>query len=154
MSGRSDFTDDEWAALTEAPLLVMVTMFAAGEHGPISMVKESSAGARVITQPGNRGSASGLINEIIPVAQSKETRHDVGHPKGASMEEIVTGCLDKLSPAASALARLPGDEGAQVGAWLVDVAAAVAGAAKGVQDGERDAVTRIATLFGVPAPTL
>ena len=154
MSGKSDFTDDEWTAVSEAPLLVMVTMFSAGEHGPISMIKESSAGARVITQPGNRGAASGLIAEIIPDAQSKEARHDVGHPHGSSLEEIIATSLTKLEPAATALRKLPADEATEVGAWLADIAAAVAKAAKGVKDTERDTLAKIAAMFGVPAPTI
>src|SRR6476620_3947572 len=51
MTDKSAFTDDEWKALTEAPLLVTLALFAAGEHGPISMVKEASASARTIAHP-------------------------------------------------------------------------------------------------------
>ena len=153
MSSKADFTEDEWTLVSEAPLQVMVTMFAAGQHGPISTIKESKAGAMAITNPGNRGSASALIAEIIPAAQSKEARHDVGHPKGASIAEIVAAGIAKLEPVAAALAKLPGDEATQVGAWLVDIAAAVADAAKGTSDTEREAIAKIAAVFGVPAPT-
>lgn len=154
MSSKADFTEDEWAVVTHAPLQVLVTMFAAGEHGPISTVKESAAGAHAITQPGNRGAASGLIAEIVPVAQGKEARHDVGHPHGASMDQIVEKCLADLQPAAEALEKLPEDERSQIGGWLVDIGVAVAGAAKGVNDKERETLGRIATIFGVTAPTI
>ena len=153
MSTQADFTEDEWSAITEAPLQVMVTMFAAGEHGPISMIKESNAGAHALVQPGNHGSGSGLIAEIVPVAQGKEARHGVAHPKGHSITEVIDGCLAELAPAAAALAEL-GDEGKQVGTWLVDIGAAVAGAAKGVNDTERDTLAKIATAFGVSAPAI
>ena len=152
MSGQADFTDDEWTEITEAPLEVMVTMFAAGQHGPISTIKESSAGAHAITQPGNRGAASGLIAEIVPIAQGKEARHDVGHPHGDSVADLIQGCLDRLGPAATALGKLPADERSEVGAWLVDIAVAVAKAAKGVSDGERETIAKIAAIFGVTAP--
>lgn len=46
MTDRSMFSDDDWHALTDAPLLVTLAIFATGEHGPISMVKEASASAR------------------------------------------------------------------------------------------------------------
>ena len=62
--------------------------------------------------------------------------------------------MAKLQPAAAALAKLTGDEGAQVGAWLVDIGAAVAKAAKGVTDVERGALAKVAGVFGVPAPQL
>ena len=154
MSGQADFTEDEWTAIVEAPLEVMVTMFAAGQHGPISTLKESTAGARAIAQPGNRGAASGLIAEVIPAAQGKQARHDAGHPKGDSLAEIIDAGLAKLEPAATALAARPGDEVSGFGAWLVDIAVAVAQASKGVSDTERDAIERIAAAFGVPAPTI
>jgi len=154
MSGKSDFSDEEWTAVTDAPLLVMATMYLAGQHGPISTVKETSAGAHAIAQPGNRGSASGLIAEIIPVAESKQARHDVGHPHGGSVPDAIDASVDRLKPAAAALAKLPGDEPSQVGAWLVDIGAAVAGASKGVSDLERQTLARIASVLGVDAPAI
>jgi hypothetical protein len=152
MSGRSDFTDDEWAALTEAPLLVTITMFTAGQHGPISAIKESAAGARAIQNPGNRGAASALIAEIVPLAESKEARHGAEHHKGKSVDEIVAACLADLEPAAAALHKRPADEAQGVGAWLVDIAQAVAGASKGVSERETATVAKIASTFGVTPP--
>jgi hypothetical protein len=154
MSGKSDFTDDEWTAITEAPLAVTVAMFAAGQHGPISMMKESSAGVHAITRPGDRGAANGLVAEIIPVAEGKQARHDTGHPHGTSIEDMVAGCLARLDPAAAVVAKLPADERDQVAAWLVDIAAAVAKASKGVTDLERETVGKIATIFGATTPTI
>jgi hypothetical protein len=153
MADKSDFTDAEWKAVAEAPLLVTVTMFAAGQHGPISMIKESAAGARVIAAPGDRGSASGLINAIAADAQTKEARHDAEHHKGADLTAVIAACLADLEPAAAAMkAHLSPDEVKQVGGWLVDIAAAVAGASKGVSEGEKDTVAKVAAVFGVTAP--
>ncbi len=154
MSTKSDFTDAEWKAVTEAPLLITAALFAAGQHGPISMVKESAASAKVITNPGNRGAASGLIAEIAPDAQSKESRHEAEHHKGQSIAAIVDACLADLAPAAAALAKLPQDEGAGVAEWYLDIAVAVAKASKGVSETERDAVGRVATLFKLSPPAL
>ena len=72
MTDKSAFTDDEWKALTEAPLLVTLALFAAGEHGPISMVKEASASARTIAHPPAGGPADELIAEIAKEAEGKE----------------------------------------------------------------------------------
>ena len=52
MTDKSAFSEDEWHALTEAPLLIAEAVFLVGEHGPISMLKEASASARAITRPG------------------------------------------------------------------------------------------------------
>jgi hypothetical protein len=153
MADKSDFTDAEWKAVAEAPLLVTVTMFAAGQHGPISMIKESAAGARVIAAPGDRGAASGLINAIAAEAQTKEARHDAEHHKGPDLAAIIAACLADLEPAATALkAHLSPDEVQQVGGWLVDIAAAVAGASKGVSEGEKETVAKVAAVFGVTPP--
>ena len=154
MSNRSDFTDEEWTAITDAPVQVMATMFLAGQHGPISAFKESSAGVHAIAQPGNRGSATGLIAEIVPVAESKQARHDAGHPHGASVAEAIDAGVAQLQSAATALAKLPDDEPAQVGGWLVDVGAAVAAASKGVSDLERETLAKIAAVFGVATPSI
>ena len=74
MTDKSVFTDDEWHALTDAPLLVTAAVFIVGEHGPISMVKEASASARAISRPGERGVANELIGQIVAEANTKETR--------------------------------------------------------------------------------
>ena len=73
MSDKSVFTDDEWHALTEAPLLVTAAVFIVGEHGPISMVKEASASAKAISRPGERGVANELVGQIVAEANTKES---------------------------------------------------------------------------------
>ena len=50
MTDKSFFTEEEWKALTEAPLAVTLAMVAVGQHGPISMVKEAAASAREIAK--------------------------------------------------------------------------------------------------------
>ena len=147
MTDKSVFSDDEWHALTDAPLLVTLALFATGEHGPISMVKEVSASARAIARPGDRGSADALIAEIAAEAEGKEARHDMKEHQGKSMDEALQRSLAGLQPAATALGKLPSDEAAQVGAWLVDIAKAVAGAAKTVNPDEQAAIDKIAALF-------
>jgi len=154
MSTQADFTEQQWADITEAPLQIIMTMFAAGEHGPISAIKESAAGAKVLSEPGNRGVATGLINEIVPAAKSREARKGAEKPEGDSFAAIIDDGVNDLKPAAAALSTLPAEEAQGVGVWLVDIAAAVAGAAKGVSDTERETVAKIAGVFAVPVPPL
>ena len=149
MADKSDFNDDEWKAIVEAPLLVTLVMFAVGQHGPLSMVKESAASAKAITNPGNRGAASALIADIAPEAQSKQARHDADQHRGASLDEVVDACLTDLAVAATALAGLPDDEAAGVKGWYYDIAVAVGGAAKGTSDAETQALGRIAATLGL-----
>lgn len=147
MTDKSFFTDDEWKALSEAPLAVTLAMVAMGQHGPISMVKEAAASAREIAQPGERGAAGELITLLGHDAQTKEARHDVEAHKGKSLEQEAEIALDLLRPAAAAIARLPAEEAGEVRAWLLDIAQAVGGASKGTSDAEAATVERIRTVL-------
>jgi hypothetical protein len=149
MTDKTAFTDDEWHALTDAPLLVTAAVFAAGEHGPISMMKEASASARAIAQPGPHGVATELILQIAAEADTKEARHEMKEHRGPTVDAAIDGAIEALQPAAAALKKLESLEAAEVAAWLVDIATAVAQAAKGVNEGEQAVVDRITTLFRV-----
>jgi hypothetical protein len=149
MTDKSAFTDDEWKALTQAPLLISLAMVAVGQHGPISMVKEAAATARTLTQPGDRGAADELVAAIAKEAEGHEARHDASQHRGKSFEDTVDEALTELQGAASALAKLPADESGPVAAWFVDIARAVADAAKGTSEQETATIGRIAAVFGV-----
>ena len=139
----------------DAPLRATLAMFAAGEHGPISMVKEASASARAIARPGDRGAASALIAQISAEAESREARHDVKAHHGQSMDVVTATALRELEPAADALHKLPDAEAAEVAGWYVDVARAVGSASKGTSAKEQAVIDKIAALFQVTgeAPT-
>jgi hypothetical protein len=149
MTDKSAFTDEEWHALVDAPLLITAAIFIPGEHGPISMVKEASASARAISRPGERGPANALIGEIVAEANTKETRHEMKEHRGPTPEAAIESALNDLKPAADALKKLPPDEAAQVAAWFVDIARAVASSAKTVNEAEQATIDKIAALFGV-----
>ena len=149
MTDKSVFSDDEWREIVDAPLRATLAMFAAGEHGPISMVKEASASARAIAKPGDRGAASELIAQIAAEAEGKEARHDAKAQHGQSMEAVTDTALEELKPAAAALRKLPTLEAAEVAGWIVDIARAVADASKGVNEREQATIDRIAATFKV-----
>jgi hypothetical protein len=149
MTDKSAFTDSEWHALTDAPLLVTAAIFAVGEHGPLSMMKEASASARSISKPGERGVANELIGQIVAEANTKEARADMKEHRGPTPQAAVESVLHDLEPAAAALKKLPSDEAAQVAAWFVAIAEAVAQSAKTVNPDEQTAIEKIAALFDV-----
>jgi hypothetical protein len=152
MTDKSAFTDEEWHALTDAPLLVTMAIFAAGEHGPISMVKEASASARSIAQPGDRGEGADLIHQIAAEAESKEARHDMKEHRGKDIDTTIAATLADLEPAAAALhAKASTLEAAEVAGWLVDIARAVAEAAKTVNAKEQETIEKITAIFRVGA---
>ena len=149
MTDKSAFSDDEWHALTDAPLLITAAVFFAGEHGPISMVKEASASARSISRPGERGVANELIGQIVAEANTKEARAEMKEHRGATPQAAIESVLHDLRPAAAALEKLPPDEAAHVAAWFLAIAEAVAQAAKTVNADEQATIEKLATLFGV-----
>jgi len=149
MTDKSAFSDDEWQALTDAPLLVTAAAFFAGEHGPISMVKEASASARTIAKPGEHGVANELIGQIVAEANTKETRSEMKDHRGATPQAAIESVLRDLAPAAAALKKLPPDESAHVAAWYLAIAEAVAASAKTVNPDEQATIAKLAALFGV-----
>ena len=147
MSDKSVFTDDEWLAITDAPLIIAMAMAAVGPHGPISMIKESAASAKAIATPPDHGAANGLIGEIVAVAKTKEARHDVKDHKAATLPAMVDSLLGELPTAAAALHKLPADEAAGVKAWFSEIAVAIAAAAKGTSAEEQTVIDRIKAVF-------
>jgi hypothetical protein len=148
MTDKSFFSDDEWKALSEAPLFVTMAMVVVGEHGPISMVKEAAASARAMARPGDRGEASELIAAISHDAQSHEARHDAKEHRGKSLDQSVDEAIGQLALVPAALAKLPLEEAIEVRSWLVDIANAVGGAAKGTSEREQATVDRIRVALG------
>jgi hypothetical protein len=150
MTDRSFFTDDEWAALTQAPLHVTMAVVAVAEHGPIALVKEASATAKALTRPGDHGPANELIAAIAHEAQGHDARHAAKNDRGSSPEQLIDDALAELAPATAAINRLPIAEAAEVRAWLIDLANAVASAAKGRNEKEAAVVERVRVALGAP----
>jgi hypothetical protein len=153
MTDRTFFTDDEWSALSQAPLHVTMAVVAVAEHGPISLLKEASATAKALARPGDHGAATELIVAIAHEAQGHDARHAAKGDRGSSPEAVIDEALAELAPATAALSRLPIAEAAEVRAWLIDLANAVAAAAKGTSEKEAAVVERVRVALGAPPAT-
>lgn len=149
MTDRTAFTDDQWQALTDAPVAIMLAMTLVGDHGPISMMKESTAGAKAIARPTHSGPADLLISQIVPEAAAKEARHDAKHHTGSTPNVVVDGLLADVAAAVDALAGVPTEESSQVRQWFFDIGAAVAAASKGVKPAEQDLLDRLSTVLSL-----
>jgi hypothetical protein len=151
VTDRSAFSEEQWQALVDAPVAIMLAVTMVGDHGPISMMKESTAGARTIARPPHSGPADLLISQIAPEAEGKEARHDAKQHKGATPNVIVDGLVSDVEKAVAALDGVPSDESQQVRQWYFDIATAVAAASKGVKPAEQELLDRLATVLGVSA---
>jgi hypothetical protein len=149
MADRSSFTDEQWHALTDAPVAIMFAFSVVGDHGPISLMKESAAGARTIARPPETGPANLLISEIVPDAEQKQARHDAKNHKGATPNVVVDGLLSDVEKAVAALAGIPDEESLQVRRWFYDIGSAVAGASKGVKPAEQELLDRLSSVLGL-----
>ena len=149
MTDRSAFTDEQWHALTDAPVAIMLSMAMVGDHGPISMVKESTAGAKVMAAPPRSGPADELIAAIVPDAKDKQARHDAKQHKGATPNVIVDALVADVQAASTALDGIPAEEATQVRQWFLDIATAVAGASKGVKPAEQELIGRLSGVLGL-----
>jgi hypothetical protein len=153
MTDRSFFTDAEWTALSEAPLHVTSAMVAVAEHGPISVLKEASAAAKLLTNPGDRGPATDLITALAVEARGHDARHAAKGDRSGSPDEVVDHAIAELAPATAAMGRLPVEEAIEVRAWLLDLAHAVADAAKGMNAREESTLERLRVALGGPEQT-
>lgn len=149
MTDRSSFSDEQWHALTDAPVAIMLAVAVVGDHGPISMLKESTAGAKAIARPEHSGPADQLIAEIVPEAAAKEARHDAKQHKGATPNVMVDGLLADVTAAVDALSGIPAEESAQVRQWYLDIGQAVAAASKGIKPSEQELLDRLRDVLGL-----
>lgn len=150
MTDRSSFSDEQWHALTDAPVAIMLAVALVGDHGPISMMKESVAGAKTIARPPHSGPANLLISQIAPEAEQKEARHDAKEHKGGTPAVVVDGLVAEVDAAVAALGNIPADESQHVRQWYYDIAVAVASASKGVKPAEQELLDRLSDTLGIP----
>jgi hypothetical protein len=85
----------------------------------------------------------------VAEANTKEARAELKEHRGPTPQAAIESVLHDLEPAAAALKKLPPEEAAQVAAWFVDIAEAVAKSAKTVNPDEQAAIEKLAALFGV-----
>src|SRR5439155_2634190 len=102
-----------------------------------------------IAHPPAGGPADELIAEIAKDAEGKEARHNARQHQVANLDQVIEASLADLGGAATALRKLPNDEAAQVAGWFVDIAKAVAAAAKTVTPTEQETIDKIAALFAI-----
>jgi hypothetical protein len=114
------------------------------------VLKEASAAAKLLAQPGDRGAATELIGLIAQEARGHDARHAAKDDRASSPSEVVDRAVAELAPAAAAMERLPVDERIEVRSWLLDLAHAVAAAAKGTNPDEAATIERIRVALGAP----
>ena len=158
MTGKSDFTDEEWAALVRAPIVAGMAISIADPGGPIEVTKELVATLRAVTAP---ESQDGLVKEVSAeiAALTKDRKNPAGDfkPKGPEAGERILGEIEQVRRILQAKATP--EETQAFGTWLTRVAQEAANAAKEggfmgfgaerVSSGEQEMLSRLRTAAGV-----
>src|SRR5690349_4950290 len=77
MSGKTDYTADEWAQLSQAPLLATMAIVAADMSGPIGLVKEMMATVKTLQETATSTTAGELVKAIsTDVIESQQKKRD------------------------------------------------------------------------------
>jgi len=160
MTGRDDFTDEEWTRLKRAPFIAGMAISLSDPGGPIEVVKETAATLRTVTEAAQRGDLVGaLATEVAAVAKARKQPLADFKPKGALAGQEILAELAAANALVSAKAS-PEDADAYR-AWLGDAAREAADAAKEggflgfhavrVSEGEQRMLDKLAEVLAPPA---
>ncbi len=84
MTGKADFTEEEWTRLKRAPFIAGMAISLADPGGPIELVKETAATLRRGHRGGERGELVGaLATEAAADAKARQNPFGDFKPKGA-----------------------------------------------------------------------
>ena len=128
MSGKADFSVDEWDLLRSAPVMASLLVVAASPSGPVGLVQETTAAGKVIAQTAETAQTP-LLKTL-----SEDVMQTIAIPKppaGATPEKVQEAAAEILRRTSALLStKATPEEASEVKAWLVKIAQATAEAAK------------------------
>jgi hypothetical protein len=144
MTGKVDFTQEEWEVVLEGPPSAGMIVLTAQRGGTI---RESLAIARTYVEARQQHGESQLLDEIVAA------KPEIDHTRYHSVEELKQHCLQHLRDAVELLERkATADEVEGYRRFVVTLADKVANAhregATSVSDAEQAAIEEITTSLG------
>jgi len=133
MTGKADFTDEEWTRLKRAPFVAGMAISLADPGGPIEAFKETAATLKTVIAAAENGDHGTLVRDVAGEASGALREHQnplsgFKPQKGATAGVEI---LDELKGANQIVVSKSTPEDAQaVREWLLDVAQAAADSAK------------------------
>jgi hypothetical protein len=128
VSGKADFSVDEWDLLRSAPVMASRLVVAASPSGPVGLVQETTAAGKVIAQTAETAQTP-LLKTL-----SEDVMQTIAIPKppaGATPEKVQEAAAEILRRTSALLStKATPEEASEVKAWLVKIAQATAEAAK------------------------
>ena len=144
LTGKSDFTDDEWMLVLQGPTSAGM-MVAASESG--GTFRESFSMAKAYTEARKEHGESELLDTIV------STRPEVDRTWVGSREELSQRALQHLQEAVAVLeAKATPEEVEGYKRFVLGLAERVAGAHKGVGNNEWGAIDQIANALRTDVP--
>ena len=163
MTGKAEFTDEEWTRLKRAPFIAGMAISLSDPGGPIELVKETAATLKTVIGAAEDGGRGELVSAVAAdvAAEAKERKNPLGdfRAKGALAGQEILEELGAVNAVVSAKAS-PEDADAYR-AWLKDAAQEAANAAKEggflgfhavrVSEGEQRMLDKLAEALPPPA---
>jgi hypothetical protein len=160
MTGKADFTDEEWARLKRAPFVAGMAISLSDPGGPIELAKETAATLKTVVNAGERGE---FVAAVAAEAEADaRAHHNPLHdfkPRGALAGQEIVEEISAVNAIVSAKAS-PEDAEAYRG-WLRDAAQEAANAAKEggffgfhaerVSEGEQRMLDKLGEALAPPA---
>jgi len=160
MTGKADYTDEEWAKLRRAPFVAGMAISIADPGGPIELAKETMASMKTVSAPGSDEPLLVAVSQdaMAMVQQRQNPMADL-KPKGSMAGQQV---LDELRGINEILtAKATPEEAAAFRQWLMTAAQEAANAAKEggfmgfgavrVSEGEQAMLEQIKKALGTDA---
>jgi hypothetical protein len=158
MTGKADFTEEEWVKLYRAPLVAGMGVSLADIGGPIEMSKESLAAIKTAVTPAE---GEGLLVDLstglkVVLDQKQNPMSDLKPESGTDPREMI---LDELREANRIVSeKATAEEATGYRAWVLQSAKNAADAAKEggffgigaeqVSEGERQILVKLEEILG------
>ena len=132
MSGKADFTPDEWTALKKSPLMASLVVVAASPSGPLGVMKEMFAVGKLVAETKAKGGSNGLIDGIVAELTTREGMEGTKPTEiqGMSPDQARNHALDALRSAAALADKKASADADGYKRWLLEVSTRVANASK------------------------
>ena len=131
MTGKADFTEEEWARLKRAPFVAGMAISLSDPGGPIELVKETAATLKTVTAAAEQGGRGELVSAVATESFAdakarKNPLHDF-KPKGALAGQEI---LEELAAVNAIVSEKAPEDADAYRTWLRDAAQEAANAAK------------------------
>jgi hypothetical protein len=163
MTGKADFTDEEWTRLKRAPFIAGMAISLSDPGGPIELVKETAATLKTVAGAAEQAGRGELVAAVAAevTAETKARKNPLSDfkAKGALAGQEILEELTAVNGIVSGKAST--DEAEAYRAWLMDAAQEAANAAKEggflgfhavrVSEGEQRMLDKLGEALAPPA---